>query len=70
MMKRSGIIILAIGLLIAVFTGFKFITKEKVVDVGELQISRNKKHSYAWSPLIGVAVMVIGGGVILIGAKK
>jgi hypothetical protein len=70
MMKKIGFVILAIGILITIFTGFKFVTREKVVDVGEIQISRNKKHSVAWSPLIGVAVMVVGGGIILFGEKK
>ena len=69
-MKKIGFVILAIGILITVFTGFKFVTREKVIDVGEIQISRNKKHSLAWSPLIGVAVMVVGGGMILFGEKK
>lgn len=69
-MKKVGFVILAIGILITVFTGFKFVTKEKVIDVGEIEISRDKKHSLAWSPLIGVAVMVVGGGMILFGEKK
>ena len=69
-MKKLGFVILIIGVLITIFTGFKFVTREKVVDMGEIQISRNKKHSLAWSPLIGVGVMVIGGGIILFGEKK
>jgi hypothetical protein len=69
-MKKIGMIILVIGLLITIFTGFKFITKEKVVDLGNIEITHNKKHSLAWSPLVGVAVMLVGGGVLLFGAKK
>ncbi len=69
-MKRTGIILLVIGLLITVFTGFNFMTREKVVDIGELEISTNKKHGVTWSPLIGVAVMVVGGGMLLFGNKK
>lgn len=69
-MRKLGIVILVIGILLTVFTGFKFITKEKVLDVGELQITRDKKHSFAWSPLIGIAVMVVGGGILLFGEKK
>jgi len=69
-MKTAGIIILVIGLLITVFTGFNFVTKKKVVDIGKLEITRDKNHGLAWSPLIGVAVMVIGGGVYFYGAKK
>ena len=69
-MKQAGIIILVIGLLITIFTGFNFITKEKVVDLGELEISANKRHGISWSPFIGVAVMVAGGIVFLVGTKK
>lgn len=69
-MKKIGIIVLAIGLVITLITGFKFVTREKVVDLGELQISRNKNHSVAWSPIVGVAVMVVGGGMIIFGLKK
>jgi amino acid transporter len=69
-MKRTGLIILVIGILITVFTGFNFITREKVVDLGELEITKNKNHDVTWSPLIGVVVMVIGGGIYLVGANK
>ncbi len=69
-MKTAGIVILIIGLLITVFTGINFVTKKKVVDIGNLEISRDKNHSLAWSPFIGIAVMVIGGGVYFYGSKK
>jgi hypothetical protein len=69
-MKKAGIIILVVGLAITLFTGFNFVTREKVLDVGELQISRDKKHNLSWSPLVGVVVMVIGGGILLFGVMK
>lgn len=69
-MKKIGLAVLVIGLLITLFTGVKFITREKVVDIGEIEISRNKTNRVTWSPLIGVAVMVVGGGILLLGSKK
>jgi hypothetical protein len=69
-MKRTGLIIIVIGVLITVFTGFSFMTREKVVDLGELEITQNRNHGLTWSPLIGVAVMVVGGGVYLVGMNK
>lgn len=69
-MKNIGIAIMAIGLIITLITGFKFVTREKVVDIGDIQISRDKNHSIAWSPLVGVAVMVVGCGVFFMGLKK
>jgi hypothetical protein len=69
-MKRAGLVIIVIGLLLVIFTGMNFFTREKVVDMGDLQISRNKRHTMAWSPVIGFAVMAVGGGIYLFGSKK
>jgi len=69
-MKTSGIVILVVGLLITLFTGFNFVTKKKVVDIGNLEITKDENHNMAWSPLVGVAVMALGGVVLLFGAKK
>jgi hypothetical protein len=69
-MKRAGLIILIVGLAITLFTGFNYITREKVVDLGELEITANKRHNVTWSPLIGVAVMAVGAGVYLVGHNK
>jgi hypothetical protein len=69
-MKKPGTIIFAIGLIITLFTGFNFITREKVVDIGELEIKANKRHSVSWSPYLGIAVMVVGGAMFVYGSKK
>lgn len=69
-MKILGIIILVIGILMAVYTGFNLITKEKIVDIGKVEITQDKKHGFRWSPLMGVVLIAIGGGMYLIGSKK
>lgn len=69
-MKRAGIIILVIGILITAFTGFNYVTKKKIVDIGNVEISQDKNHRLSWSPLIGVAVILIGGAVLLYGVKR
>jgi len=60
-MKKVGIFIILIGLALTIFTTITFFTKEKVVDLGKVEITKNKPHRVNWSPLIGVAVMGIGG---------
>ena len=69
-MKKVGIIILILGLVLTIFTAFTFFTREKIVDVGSLKITANKPHHLRWSPLIGVALMVVGGVIMLISYKK
>jgi hypothetical protein len=56
--------------LITIFNGVNFVTKEKVVDIGSLEISADKNHSVNWSPYLGVALIVLGGGAYLLAGKK
>jgi hypothetical protein len=69
-MKKVGIVIIILGLLLTIFTAATFFTREKVVDIGEVHITANKKHNLRWSPLIGIAVMGIGAVIVWQGPKK
>jgi hypothetical protein len=69
-MKTIGILLIIIGLGLTIFTAFTFFTKEKVVDLGAVEISRNKPHNLDWSPWIGIAVMGVGGIILWQSTKK
>lgn len=69
-MKKAGIAILIIGLLLTIFTTFNYFTREKVVDLGKVEITANKKHRVAWSPFLGLGVIVVGGVILLMASKK
>ena len=69
-MKKIGIVIILIGLGLTIFTAFTIFTKEKVVDIGSVEITRDKPHHLNWSPLIGIAVIAIGGIVLWQSPKK
>jgi len=69
-MKTAAIIILIVGLLMTLYTGFGFMTKEKVLEIGDVEITKDKHHTAAWSPLVGVGVMIIGGALLVVAKKK
>jgi hypothetical protein len=69
-MKQAGITLLIVGLLLTVFTSFSFFTKEKVVEIGDLKITKDEPHSINWSPLAGIAVMGLGGAMLWQSSKK
>lgn len=69
-MKSLGITLIIIGLLLTVFTGFGFFTKKKVVDIGKVEITRSEPHRVKWPPFLGVGVMVVGGIILLVRAKR
>lgn len=69
-MKKAGLAIILIGLLFTIITGFKYFTKEKIVDVGSLKISASVPHRVKWSPFLGVGMMVVGGAILVFGKKS
>ena len=68
-MKKAGIAIIIVGLLFTIITGFKYFTREKVLDIGSLKITASDPHRVDWSPALGVGIMVVGGAVLLFGKK-
>ena len=69
-MKTAGIVLIVIGLIFTIVTGFKFFTKEKVVDIGSVEISASKPHRVDWSPYMGVGIIVVGGILFIAGRKR
>lgn len=69
-MKTTGIVLLVAGLLLTIYTSFSFFTKEKVIDIGELEVTADKEHKLNWSPIVGIIIMVVGGVITWQGSKK
>lgn len=69
-MKKVGILIIIFGLVLTIFTAVTFFTRERVAKIGDINIMANKRHHLNWSPIIGIAVMGIGGVVVLMSPKK
>ena len=68
-MKGLGIALIVIGIALMIFTGFNFVTEEKVVDLGPLEISKENNHPVKWSPIIG-GIILASGIVVLLVKKK
>jgi len=69
-MKKAGIIILLVGLFMSMYTGFTYFTREKVVDLGKLEITKSNQHSVNWQPYVGIGIMIIGGVVLVLGVNQ
>ncbi len=68
-MKSLGIALLAIGIIMTVFTGFNIVTRKKVVDLGAVEITSQEKTPIYWSPVTG-GVLAVAGVVLLLFGKK
>ena len=68
MKKTLGIILIAIGAIMLVWTGFTYTKREKVVDAGPIEISADKQKSVNWPPYAGAILLV--GGVLIVALSK
>ena len=69
-MTLVGIALIILGVLALAYRGITYTTREKVIDLGPLQASVDKKKSIPLPPIVG-AVALAGGVVLLIvGARK
>lgn len=69
-MKTTGIVLLIVGIIMMVFNVINFTTEEKVVDLGPLEVNKEKEHTIGWPVYVGGIVGVAGVIMIVAGAKK
>ncbi len=67
--KTLGVVLAIIGILMIIYTGFSYITKDKVVDLGPIEINKETNHPVQWSPIVGV-VLLVGGIAVFAVSKK
>lgn len=68
MQKNLGIVLLILGLIMLIWTGFSYTKREKVVDAGPVHISADKQKTVAWPPYVG-GILVVAGVVVLVTAR-
>lgn len=68
-MKNIGIALIVIGLIMTLITGFNFVTREKVVDLGSVEITSRKNNPIQWSPIVG-GVLLVTGIIIMVANKN
>lgn len=67
-MKNIGIGLVVIGIVMMIYTGFNYVTKEKVVDLGPIEINKEQNHPVQWSPIIGG--ILLAAGIVIIVTNK
>lgn len=68
-MKNLGIILIVIGAIMTVFTGFNLVTKKEVADIGPIEISKTEKTPIYWSPITG-GILLVAGIIIMVSSKR
>jgi drug/metabolite transporter (DMT)-like permease len=63
-----GLVLIVLGIVGLAAGGFSFTHKEKVLDIGPVHATADKKESVPISPILGTAAIV--GGVLLVAATS
>jgi uncharacterized membrane protein len=69
MNKTIGIVLIIIGAVMLIWTGFTYTKKEKIIDTGPIQVSADRQKTVNWPPYLG-GILLLGGIVIVVTSKK
>ncbi|RZK78083.1 MAG: hypothetical protein EOO85_07195 [Pedobacter sp.] len=69
MNRTIALVMIVLGIVMLVWTGFTYTQKEKLVDAGPIQISADKEKSVNWPPYVG-GIILVAGVIILTTSKK
>jgi hypothetical protein len=60
----TGIVLIVVGIVALMYQGITYTTREKVVDIGPIQVTADKTKTLPLPPIVGAAALV--GGIILL----
>ena len=69
MSKMVGIVLIVLGVIGLAWGGFTYTTREKVVDLGPIQATREKTHNVPLPPIFG-AIALVGGIALLVTGRN
>lgn len=67
--KSLGVLLIIVGLIMLVWSGFTYTKKEKIVDAGPIQITADKQETVNWPPYVG-AIAMVAGVIIYVAARR
>ena len=65
-----GIILIVIGIAAFAYQGITYTTREKVVDIGPIQMTADKTKTIPLPPIVGGIALVGGIVLLVVGSRK
>jgi uncharacterized membrane protein HdeD (DUF308 family) len=65
-----GVVLIVVGVLALAYQGITYTTREKVIDLGPLQASVDKKKTIPLPPILGALALAAGVVLIVVGNKR
>jgi hypothetical protein len=67
--KLIGMILIGFGLFALVMGGISYIDRDKVVDLGPIEVQSEKRETIPLSPIVGIASLAGGIALVVAGAR-
>jgi hypothetical protein len=66
----AGIALIVLGLAALAYQGFSYTTREKVIDIGPIQATAERRKTVPLPPVVGIVAVVAGVGLLVAGSRK
>lgn len=67
-MKTLGIVLIILGAIMLAYRGIRYTTDKKVIDAGPIEVNKEERHTFPFSPVLGGVALV--GGIVMVAASK
>jgi hypothetical protein len=69
-MRIIGIVLIILGGLMLGYQGFTYVTREKVVDAGPVQVTADREKTVWIPPVVGGVTLVAGAALLVLGSRR
>ena len=69
-MKAIGVLLLILGIVALGYQGFTYVTRDKVVDLGPVEITKEKTKTVFLPPVLGIAALAAGIALLVSGSRS
>ncbi|WP_143961493.1 hypothetical protein [Litoribacter populi] len=59
-MKIFGIILVVLGIIMLIITGFSYTTEETIIDAGPVNVTAEQEETINWPPYVGGIALITG----------
>jgi len=65
-----GVILIVVGVVAFAYQGITYTTREKVVDLGPVQMTADRSRTLPLPPIVGAIALIGGVALLVTGSKK
>lgn len=65
-----GLVLIILGVLALAYQGITYTTREKIVDLGPLKITKDKEKAVFLPPILGALALVGGVLLVVVGSRQ